>query len=177
VKEYPNIGAFYSAVAYGAGQLTAHVRGGVNQVDLFSAFYRNMPSLQVTDSGPVGFRQVDLLIQVITGQGEGSSRTADDVVYAFQNTATDKAPQLSHFEKFIDVRRSLPATYPMKTPSEWEDGDRECLAILREHFAGLLDALRQLFAGRNPPEFLRLMVTVGADIHNCWKHGVAPRFD
>jgi len=141
VKEYPNIGAFYSAVAYGAAHLMEHLHGGVNQVDLFSAFYRNMPSLIVMDSGQVGFRQVDLLIQAITEQGEGISRAREDIVYSFQNTATDKVPQLSHFEKFIEVRRKLPETFAVKPECEYSPEDQELLTILLTNFAGLQDAL------------------------------------
>lgn len=174
VKEYANIGEFYQAVAYGARQLTEHLNGGVNQVDLFSAYYRNLPSLIVTDSGEVGFNQVDLLIQAITEQGEGISRAREDIVYSFQNTATDMAPQLSHFDKFIQVRRSMPQTYALNGNSE--EG-QEFVQILQKHFADLRGALEKVFAGKNPDDFLPLMVTVGADIQNCWKHGVTPRFD
>jgi Ferritin-like len=176
VKEYPNIGAFYRAVAYGAGQLAEHLHGGVNQVDLFRAFYRNMPSLKVMDSGQVGFRQVDLLIQAITEQGEGISRAREDIVYSFQDTATDKAPQLSHFEKFVEVRGRLPETYAVKPESEYSREDQELLKILGTNFALLRDALEKLFSGKHPGDFVRLMVTVGADVHNCWTHGVTPRF-
>jgi hypothetical protein len=176
VKEYPNIGAFYRAVAYGAAQLTEHLQGGVRQVDLFSAFYRNMPALTVLDSGQIGFRQVDLLLQAITEQGEGISRAREDIVYSFQNTATDKAPQLSHFEKFIEVRRAPPAIYPVKPEREYSRDDQELLKILNVNFTGLREALERLFSGRHSGDFLRLMVTVGADIQNCWKHGVTPRF-
>jgi hypothetical protein len=177
VTEYPNIGAFYSAVAYGAAQLTEHLHGGVNQVDLSSAYYRNMPSLIVTDSGEVGFREVDLLIQAITEQGEGISRAREDIVYSFQNTATDNAPQLSHFEKFIKVRGNMPATYAVKPASDHSADDQELLTILCKHFAHLRHALEKVFSGKNPGDFVRLMLSVGADIHNCWEHGVTPRFD
>lgn len=177
VKEYGNIGAFYNAVSYGAGQLTDHLHGGVSQVDLFSAYYRNMPSLTVTNSGEVGFRQVGLLIQAITEQGEGISSKQEEIVYSFQNTATDKAPQLSHFEKFMKLRGRLPDTYKVKAESDYSPEDQELLKILLADFASLRDALEKLFSGKNPGDFLRLMLTVGADIQNCWKHGVTPRFD
>ena len=177
VKEYPNIGAFYEAVAYGAAQLTEYLQGGVRQVDLFSAFYRNMPSLSVTDSGQSGFRQVDLLIQAITEQGEGIARARQDIVYSFQNTATDKAPQLSHFEKFIEVRRAMPAIYAVKPEAEYSSDDQQRLKILIANFTSLRQALERVFSGRHAGDFLPLMVTVGADIQNCWKHGVTPRFD
>jgi hypothetical protein len=177
VTEYANIGDFYDAVTYGAAQLTEHLHGGVNQVDLFSAYYRNLPSMIVTESGDVGFRQVDLLIQAITEQGEGISRAREDIVYSFQNTATDEAPQLSHFEKFMKVRRQLPETHAVKAECDYSPEDQELLKILLSNFASLRHALAKVFSGKNPGDFLRLMLTAGADIQNCWKHGVTPRFD
>lgn len=177
VTEYGNIGEFYNAVAYGAGQLTDHLHGGRNQVDLFSAYYRNMPSLTVADSGKAGFRQVGLLIHAITEQGEGISSADEDIVYSFQNTATDKAPQLSHFEKFTKVRNKLPDTYQVKAEGDYSPEEQEFLKILLADFAGLRNKLKELFSGKNPGDFLPLMLTVGADIQNCWKHGVTPRFD
>lgn len=177
VTEYANIGDFYNAVTYGAAQLTEHLHGGVKQIDLFSAYYRNLPSMIVTDSGDVGFRQIDLLIQTITEQGEGISRAREDIVYSFQNTATDNAPQLSHFEKFIKVRRQLPETFSVKAECDYSPEDQELLKILLSNFPRLRHALAKVFSGENPGDFLPLMFTVGADIQNCWKHGVTPRFD
>jgi len=175
-KEYGNIGEFYNAVAYGAAQLTEHLHGGRNQIDLFSAYYRNLPSLTVTDSGEAGFRQVGLLIHAITEQGEGISSAREDIVYSFQNTATDPAPQLSHFEKFTKARSKLPDTYPVKAVGTYSPDDQELVKILVADFADLRDKLQKLFSGDNPGDFLPLMLTVGADIQNCWKHGVTPRF-
>jgi hypothetical protein len=177
VTEYGNIGKFYNAVAYGAAQLTEYLHGGRNQVDLFSAYYRNLPSLTVTDNGEVGFRQVGLLIHAITEQGEGISSAREDIVYSFQNTATDNAPRLSHFEKFIKVRGKLPDTYQVKAECDYSPDDQELLKILLADFARLRDKLEKLFSGKNPGDFLPLMLTVGADIQNCWKHAVTPRFD
>lgn len=177
VTEYPNIGAFYNAVAYGAAQLTEHLEGGIKQVDLFSAYYRNLPSLIITESGGAGFREVDLLIQAITEQGEGISRAREGIVYAFQNTATDADPRLSHFEKFIKVRGNLPERYTVKAECDYSAEDQELLKTLLSNFASLREALAKVFSGKNPDDFLPLMLTVGADIQNCWKHGVTPRFD
>ncbi len=178
VNEYPNIGAFYQAVAYGASQLVDHLRGGVNQIDIFRAYYRNMPSMIVSDSGAQGFNQADLLLTAITEQGEGISRARKDIASSFQNTATDAHPQLSHFEKFSAIRDNpLPATYPVKDPSRYSREDKHLLVNLDKHFRALRHALEELFAGKNPPNFMQYMVTVGADIQTCWKHGVTPRFD
>lgn len=179
VREYPNIGEFYRALAYGAHQLMEHIQGGVRQVDWFSAYYRNIPSFVVSDIGCNGFHQVDLLIQTITEQGEGVSRADPNIASAFQNTSTDGTPQLSHFEKFIKIRESqaMPLTYPVKPVSQYTEQDLKLLAILRDHFKQLRAALTQLFSGNNPPDFIASMITVGADIQNCWKNGVTPRFD
>ncbi|GAB4192342.1 MAG: ferritin-like protein [Roseiflexaceae bacterium] len=178
VKEYANIGDFYYAVAYGARQLKAHVRGGINQVDHFSAYYRNMPSLIVSESGDAGFNQIDLLIQTITDQGEGVSQADESITYVFQNTATDSAPELDHYDKFRKVREALTSveTYARKPESDYTPEDQQRLAILQEHFSDFRHALKQLFAGQNPDNFVSLMITVGADIQNCWKNGVTPRF-
>jgi hypothetical protein len=131
----------------------------------------------VTDNGEVGFRQVGLLIHAITEQGEGISTAREDIVYSFQNTATDNAPRLSHFEKFIKVRGKLPDTYQVKAECDYSPDDQELLKILLADFARLRNKLEKLFSGKNPGDFLPLMLTVGADIQNCWKHGVTPRFD
>ena len=118
-----------------------------------------------------------MLIHAITEQGEGISSAREDIVYSFQNTATDPAPQLSHFEKFIKVRGKLPDTWQVKAEGDYSPDDQEILQILLADFARLRNKLKKLFSGKNPGDFLPLMLTVGADIQNCWKHGVTPRFD
>lgn len=178
VDEYPNIGTFYQAVAYGAEQLLGEIHGGVNQIDIFRAYYRNMPSMIVSDSGRQGFNQVDLLVTAITEQGEGISRARKEIASTFQNTATDANPQLSHFEKFQAIREApLPATYPVKPRAKYSREDLHLLEIQRKNFKALRRTLRELFSGQNPGNFMQYMVTVGADIQNCWMHGVTPRFD
>ncbi len=178
ISEYPNIGTFYQAVGYGAQQLIDELHGGINQIDIFRAYYRNMPQMIVSDSGRAGFNQADLLLTAITEQGEGISRARKEIATAFQNTATDATPQLSHFEKFQAIREApLPATYPVKSPASYSREDKRLLVIQRKHFRALRGTLEALFAGKNPPDFMQYMVTVGADIQNCWMHGVTPRFD
>lgn len=179
VREYPNIGDFYRALAHGARQLAEHIHGGVRQVDWFSAYYRNIPSFVVSGRGHDGWHQVDLLITAITEQGEGISRADPNIASAFQNTSTDGTPQESHFEKFLSIRngKAMPLTWPVKPESHYTEQDWALLAILRGHFNQLRSALTQLFSGNNPSDFIATMITVGADIQNCWKNGVTPRFD
>jgi hypothetical protein len=177
VTEYGSIGEFYYAVEYGAKLLERDIRGGGLQVDLFSAFYRNMPKLIVEGSGAKAFYEVALLIDTIRDQGEGR-KTNEKIGEAFQNTADDSDPELNHFEKFNDIRKQkpLPLTYPLKPPADVTDRDRELQQILVNNFTGLLQTLEATFAGRKPDNFESLMVTVGGNVVNCWKHGVLPRF-
>lgn len=177
VTDYGNIGEFYLALRHGADQLKDKLHGGVKQVDLFSNFYRNMPAMTITESGRRGFYQVDLLIKLITEQGEGISKAEKDVQEVLQNTADDKRQELSHFEKFIRIKTDDPqATYPVKAISEYTDEDRRLLEILQNHFSGLCKNLEALFNGENPEDFFRMMLLVGADIQNCWKHEITPVF-
>jgi hypothetical protein len=178
VTEYGSIGEFYDAVAYGASLLKHHLHGGVNQVDHFAAFYRNLPSLTVEDSGDAGFYQAALLIDTIREQGEGASQKYELLPAPFQNTADDGAPARPHYEKFISIRQQAakPLTYPLKPESHYTAEDRAVQKILMAHFSSFCSALQQLFSGKNPENFVKLMITVGADIQNCWKHGVTPSF-
>ena len=178
VKEYGSIAEFYAAVEYGAGLLKSDLRGGVRQVDYFSAFYRNLPMLTVADSGEAGFRQALLLIDTICDQGEGASRRDSGLPTPFQNTADDSNPGLPHYEKFLQIRNETQRSplYAVKPKDRYTEEDRALAAILRKSFQEFLGALEELFSGRNPEDFFRLMITVGAAIQNCWKHGVTPRF-
>jgi len=178
VKEYGSIAEFYDAVEYGAGLLKSDLRGGVRQVDYFSAFYRNLPALTIPDSGEAGFRQALLLIDTICDQGEGASRKDSDLPAAFQNTADDSQADLPHYEKFLEIRNETQRSllYPFKPRDRYSDQDRALEKILVHSFQEFLGALEELFSGRNPEDFFRLMITVGAGIQNCWKNGVTPRF-
>jgi hypothetical protein len=187
VTEYGSIGEFYDAVQYGAGLLASEIVGGINQVDMFSAFYRNAPKLTVELSGADGFAQVELLIDVIRDQGE-AAKAAQAIALPFQNTADDSDPAASHYEKFSQIRElyfplhpgpqrpSLPLTYSVKDPSQYTAQDTKRLDILVDNFEKLMSALTDLFAGRNPAGFGPLMVTIGGNILACWKSGVTPRF-
>jgi hypothetical protein len=178
ITEYGSIGEFYDAVAYGARLLKSHLHGGVNQVDHFSAFYRNLPTLTVDASGDEGFHQASLLINTIREQGEGASLKQPRLPVPLQNTADDGAQALPHYEKFIRILRqhSKPLTYAVKPESQYTAEDRQLQKLLMLHFTRFRNALQQLFAGKNPESFIPLMITVGAGIQNCWKHGVTPDF-
>jgi hypothetical protein len=179
VTEYGSIGEFYDAVQYGAGLLKQHLHGGVNQVDHFSAFYANLPSLKVTESGDHGLRQVNLLFNIIRDQGEGASLHHATLPAPYQNTADDTWAALSHFSKFQQIRdcAARPLVYPLKVESDLTEEDRAVRDHLAATFAEFRAALERLFSGRNPGDFVPLMMSVGAGILNCWRHGVTPRFD
>lgn len=178
VTEYGSIGAFYQAVSYGAGLLKDHLRGGINQVNHFAAFYNGLPPLVVADSGEVGLRQVGMLVNTICEQGEGQPKGREEMKAAYQNTADDSWQSQSHFQKFNMIRdqAAKALTYPVKPESDWSARDKAIQAALVENFSQFRAALEHLFAGKNPENFVPLMISVGAGIQNCWKNGVTPRF-
>lgn len=178
VTEYGSIGEFYKAVTYGAAELMEDIKGGLKQVDFFSAYYRNAPDLKVTESGKDGFHQVSLLINLITDQGEGEGKDGESLIHAFQNTADDPWPEDDHYEKFLMIKESAkkPLTYPVKPESEYTDEDRQLQAIVVEQFGALCAALQGLFNGENPQSFFPLMASTGGAIRNCWVNGVTPKF-
>jgi Ferritin-like len=176
VSDYGSIGEFYDALEYGARQLEGDIAGGVNQVDFFSAFYRDLPTMTVEGSGAAGWPHVQLLIDVIRDQGE-AAKAADSIAAPNRNTADDPDPEESHYEKFTRIRSGpLPATYPVKDRADYTAEDRKREAILLADFARFTGVVTQLCAGRRPVDFAPLMVTVGGDILTCWKSGVTPRF-
>ncbi len=176
VSEYGSIGEFYDALEYGAAQLAGDIAGGVNQVDMFSSFYRGLPRATVQLSGRAAMAQVGLLIDVIRDQGEGA-KDATPIDAPFQNTADDSQPDVNHYDKFCEIRATaLPATYPVKDVAQYTAADMKLEGILVDNFARFMSTLGDLFAGRNPEHFSALMVTIGANILACWKSGVTPRF-
>ncbi|OWK69254.1 ferritin-like domain-containing protein [Pedobacter sp. AJM] len=180
IKEYANIGDFYRALRYGASLFKDRIKGGVNQVNYFSAYYRLMPGMTITENGNAGFNQVSMLIDLITDQGEGSnaSQGNDPLIANFQNTADDPEQSADHFEKFEQIKNntSLQDTYAFKPLSDYTDYDRQLIEILKENFNKLRNRLDALFVGENPDDFIPAMVSVGAAIQNCWKNGVTPQF-
>lgn len=182
VREYPNIAAFYDALEYGAGELAAHIRGGVNQVSYFERFYSEFPVQVVAHDGQAGLAQVRTLMDAIRDQGEGAS---DSVIETpFQNTADDACPDESHFAKFTTIQQMFAGaggtpvqTYPIKPPDQLTDEDRAVAALLVRNFTELRHRMEHLFSGRaGRDDFFPVMVTVGANILNCWRHGIVPSF-
>lgn len=178
VTQYGSIGQFYEALRFGAAQLKGDIRGGVKQVDFFSAFYRNMPSMKVTESGADGFDQVNLLIDLITEQGEGEGKNTETMAETFRNTADDVAAEDDHFDKFLLIKegKSLPATFSAVSPAKYNKQQQKLEAILMAQFTELRAVLQGLFGGENPQSFFPLMASVGAAIRNCWENGVTPKF-
>lgn len=177
VREYGSIGAFYRALRRGAFILKDRIKGGVRQVDYFAAFYNNAPNLKITEARSNGFRQVDLLIDLITSQGEGASKREQTISRPFWNTADDIAPAHDHFAKFNTIKGSaLPETFSVKSRHEYSDQDKKLEAILIEQFDGLRSLLEGLFSGEEPEQFFPRMASVGGAIRNCWQHGVTPRY-
>jgi hypothetical protein len=176
ISEYGSIGAFYDALERGARQLAADIRGGINQVDMFSAFYRDLPTMTVQSSGATAFAEVSLLIDVIRDQGE-AAKAADSIATPNRNTADDSDPEASHYQKFIAIHEGgTAATYPVKDPADYSPEDLKRRTILTDNFTRYTAAITELLAGRQPPEFAALMVTIGSNILTCWKSGVTPRF-
>jgi len=179
LTHYDSIGQFYDALAFGTQQLgPSHVTGGRRQIDMFSAFYRNLPRTTVTSSGDEGLRQVLMLMNVIRDQGEAAADNSR-IHAPNENTATDWKPTASHFQKFNTIRdtKPLPRTFPV-TPTTPTDGDDEhrLQRILICNFGKFVDALNGLMAGDSPDDFGPLMVTIGANMLTCWKNGVTPKF-
>lgn len=176
--EYGSIGQFYQALRYGAGLLRKDIRGGVKQVDFFGAFYRNMPSMTITESGESGFHQVDLLIDLITEQGEGEGKDTETMAETFRNTADDAFSEDDHFDKFMEIKngKSLPATFKAIAPAKYNAHQKKLEGILIEQFTELRAVLEGLFAGENPQNFFPIMASVGGAIRNCWENGVTPKF-
>jgi len=178
IGEYGSIGAFYSALRFAALVSKDKIKGGIRQVDSFSAFYRNMPNMVISESGNIGFEQVGLLIDLITDQGEGQCKKDPTVPLVFQNTADDRDPEEDHFEKFNKIKNenALPETFAVKDPSEYSTEDKQLEENLVVQFKALTQCLEDLFSGENPENFFPVMASVGGAIRNCWEHGVTPAF-
>ncbi len=180
ISEYGSIGEFYDAVEYGARLLSADIVGGRRQVDLFSAFYRDLPKLVVDATGPDAFAEVALLIDIIRDQGEGA-KAADAIKPPFRNTADDSQPDINHYDKFQQIRAqagagTLPKAYAAKPVSEYTTEDQKRLRILVENFTQFSAMLTDLFSGGNPDGFAPMMATIGGNILSCWKSQVTPAF-
>ncbi len=202
IKDYPSIGAFYNALRVGAHVYQDLIQGGVKQVDYFSAFYRNMPNMTITESGAAGFNQVNLLIDLIIDQGEGDPdheyyndkghSDEGEIPSAFQNIADDTKPKDDHFAKFTQIKgnggvqgQKLPNTYIVEEPRNYTEEQKQLEENLIEQFRLLMKLLDQLFKGdhqlleddkHNPENFFSTMASVGGAIKNCWLNGVTPKY-
>ena len=177
-KEYGTIGAFYQALLHGAKLHEKEITGGVRQVNYFAPFYRNSPNLTITESGSVGFNQVEFLIHLITDQGEGYSKAEQIIPPVYQNTADDIEPEDDHFKKFLSIKESKaqPLTFAFKDPCSYSAHDKKLEGILIDKYANLTAGLQALFAGEDPSAFFSDMASVGGAIRNCWQNGVVPKF-
>lgn len=172
-REYGSLAAFYDAVAHGAGLLKEHVCGGVNQVDLFSTYARDLDSTVVTASGELGWRQADRLIDAVRPRGDeargGGTRGAGPRPSAHDHGGRS----VSRYGSVAEIHASaLPAVYPLKPPGERTVEDKRLIAVAELNFRELRATLRDLFAGTNPGYVLPQMVSMGAAMDECWKHGV-----
>lgn len=176
VNEYGTIGEFYQALLKLITLHKKEIVGGVNQVDFFAPFYRNMPNLIIDKSGESGYSQVELLIHLITDQGEGIS-SVEGVLSVFQNTADDIRPELDHFDKFKLIKDgNLPQVFSTKSPDSYDENDKQLQQILEDNFYQLTQSLEALFAGKSSDKFFPCMAMVGGAIRNCWQNGVTPQY-
>lgn len=188
--EYGSIGDFYHSVAIGAEELSRHIVGGRNQLDVFSQFYPGFSTPTVIRDGEHGWPQVQQIINAIVTQGEG--RLSPDmephklaklppwlrilstfIPPALQNQADDLRPQADHFEKFFYLKGTrLPETWTAGEPTPEGEAARK---RLRRNFAELLRILQSEMRGEGG-EFSPVMFQIGGDIVSCWKHGAVPSF-
>ncbi|MFT3771021.1 MAG: ferritin-like domain-containing protein [Minicystis sp.] len=188
VQEYGSIGEFYAALQLGMRELASHLRGGKNQIGMFTRNYQGAaPSRSqfvVTHDGEQGLKEALALVEMITTQGEGDARDERDIPTMYQNTADDSAPNLAHFEKFESVRERVfgnpekaPRIYHGEAhPPEGSPGRRAQDTLVKD-FAVLCDRLQIMFrTGVTPEDFGPVMFKVGAGLTNCWKNDAIPRF-
>jgi hypothetical protein len=179
VTQYGSIGEFYDAVRAGAAELAAeHLRGGRNQVDVFESYYREFEQQTVTEDGPAGLPQVQVLIDAITEQGEGQTEGDTDIPPEFRNTADGFHSDWPHFRKFTAIRDSgkFPATWGgVEDPDPGSPG-YQAQKNLVDNFSDFRRTLETLFSGGDPGDFGALMSTIGANVLTCWQNGAIPKF-
>jgi Ferritin-like len=176
--KYGSIAEFYAAVREGMRQHLDAIRGGVNQVDEFRAYYDQLPTQTVTLGGAGGYLQAVSLISVITDQGEGESRGDTPVAPAHRNTADGFDETWSHFKKFSRIRAdgTLPDVYQGAPDPPAGSAGAVAQARLVRHFGLFLDSLESLFGGGDTSGFGPRMAQIGGDILTCWQRGAVPRF-
>ena len=176
ITEYGSIGEFYDALRVGIAELVDHIRGGQNQIDIFKNFYAEFEQQTVDSSGETGLKQINMLIDAITDQGEGKSEGDKEIPAEFQNTADSVFPEWSHFRKFSAIRDSgeFPEVYTaVASPSS---KGLEAQEILVENFADFLNLLHGMFSGVPQPDFGAKMATLGGNILTCWQNGAIPKY-
>ena len=154
--------------------------GAGDRVDMFSAFYRRLPRVTVDWSGAEGLAQVLMMLDVIRDQGE-AAKVNSPIQRPHENTADDRHPECSHYNKFCQIRaQPLPEIYantvPVKEPAAYGPDEPRLEQILIGNFEKFIDALNGLFAGNNPDDFVPLMAMIGANMLTCWRNGVTPKF-
>ena len=114
---------------------------------------------------------------MIRDQGE-AAKAADAIAAPFRNTADDPDAELSVTTRSSPRSAAQRCRRPTRsrTPADYTDDDRKRRSILIADFTRFTAAVSQLCAGRRPPDFETLMVTLGGDILACWKSGVTPQF-
>lgn len=175
-SQYGSLGEFYDAIRVGVTELRDHLRGGVRQVDFFSAYYNNLPTATITRDGMEGYRQAIELLNVITEQGEGQTQGDADVPTEYQNTADGFHDSWPHYRKFVHIRdmRQYPATFaPDREPNP---AGRQAQHILLRDFATFIQLLNSLFQGKPYHGFGALMARLGGEVLNCWQHNAVPKF-
>lgn len=176
VQEYGSIGEFYTAVGLGISELAAqYLVGNRNQVNAFQRFYAHFSQPTITLDGLAGLPQALNLATAITDQGEGTRKGDATIPPAYQNTADDIAPELTHFQKFIRIRDAQYPSIYLVTAQPTPAG-REAQKRLIQNFTDFRRCLEDLFSGGNPQQFAPLMASLGGNIINCWQHGVIPQF-
>ncbi|GAA2399625.1 ferritin-like protein [Actinomadura vinacea] len=178
LEKYRSIAEFYHVTSFGMCELVSELRGGINQVDEFGAFYQWFGEQRITEDGPGGLAQALEFVNLIVDQGEGESDGDSEVAWEHRNTADGYAEAWSHFRRFEDLRydlADLPEVYSAVPEPLNEDG-QEAQRILVQDFRRLLEILGDLFAGRPADDFGSCMAEVGGDVLACWRHGAVPRF-
>ena len=176
--QYGSIAEFYAAVREGMRQHRDKIRGRVNQIDEFRAYYEELSTQTVTLDGAEGYLQVVALISVIIDQGEGESRGDTPVAPWHRNTADGFDESWSHFKKFSRIRAdgTLPDVYRGVSDPPTGSAGAAAQERLVRHFAKFLCTLESMFAGGDSFGFGPTMAQIGGDILTCWQRGAIPRF-
>jgi Ferritin-like len=174
--QYASIGDFYDAIRFGISQLQADLRGGVRQVDFFSAYYNNLPTTIITANGNEGYQQAIELLDLISEQGEGRTGGDGEMLSKYRETSGGIQNSWTHYRKFKQIRDT--PLYPRTFKPDPEPGPAGLKAqqILVRDFANFIELLNNLFAGKPYHGFGAAMARLGGEILNCWQHNAVPKF-